>query len=207
MRDFLIYKEKKEYEIIKKDKKINKYKKIHEQQKMQKDKKMQRNEYRGSYTVEAAILVPCIIFFLMAMLYTFFFFHDLLVVEAQLSIMALQEQEEYQVSKGEEDIWEEADDRNAGTIQKVVKEKVKKKINKRTCVCNVTDITAVSSNSITLSSAEEYEGIVRVPVPMEGMREWVRTYIHQREMWKVKRREYAFCKNVRRGKELCKIVK
>ena len=191
MRSFLINKENKEYGKRKQDRKTKQDKKIQQDRKMQKnrkmpkDKKMQKTQYRGSYTVEAAILMPCIIFFLMAMLYTFFFFHDLLVVEAQLSVMTLQGEDADKDSK---------------------KEMTKTKINERTYVSDLTDITKTSSSSVILSSEEEYQGIVKTSVPMEGMREWVEAYIHQRETRKVKNNAYDFCKNVRRAKELCKIV-
>lgn len=47
-------------------------------------KNMQCCSLQGSYTVEAAILFPMILFLLMAFLYTACFFHDLMVVKAFL---------------------------------------------------------------------------------------------------------------------------
>lgn len=124
--------------------------------------------------------------------------------------MTLQGQEEYFSCQKGVSIWN-SDDENTRRLQNTEKEKIKKKvrrtINERTSVCNLTDITEISNNSLTLSNTGEYQGIVKVAIPMEGMREWVEYYISQRETCKVKNREYAFCKNVRRGREPCRIVK
>lgn len=145
-----------------------------------------KREYMGSYTVEAAILLPCILFFLMAMIYTAFFFHDILVVQTRLHIMALQEG-----SKQKE---------NTGNLQPEEKIKVIEQINDRTCISDLTDIKTSEVGAVV-----EYQGSCEISMPVEGVREWIEKYISRTEKCKVKNKQHSFCKSLRRERSLLEI--
>ncbi len=183
-------------------------------------KYIKKKQCKGSYTVEAAILMPCVVLFLIAMIYTFFFFHDLLVVQAQLSKISLYEDEADYAYEGknkvdlsedkrnENEIENKKIDKNKKTADKKRQEQAKKKSNERTVLCNLTNITVKVKRGahFNANNIVEYEGTLKLPLLIKGVKEWVQDYIHQTEYCKVNKRKYNYCQSVRRGKELLHIV-
>lgn len=184
-------------------------------------KYIMKKQCKGSYTMEAAILMPCVVLFLIAMIYTFFFFHDLLVVQAQLSIIALYEEDTDYTYQGknkveiredkieENEIKDEKIGNNLKISNKERREQAKKKINERTVLSDLTNITVTVKKgaNINTNSLEECEATLKLPLLIKGIKEWVEDYIHQTECCKVRNIKYNYCKSVRRGRELLHIVK